>query len=362
VTQAAVLRALDGLPLRVHTGKDLSSVVAVLAGARPGPAVLLRADMDALRMSERTGLFYASEEAELMHACGHDTHVAMLVSAARLLCARREALAGQVVFMFQPGEEGCGGAERMIDEGLLRIADGHLSRAFALHITASIRSGVVACRPGPLMASSDTFTVRVIGRAGHAAMPHQVLDPVPPAAAMVGALQTMVTRRVAATDPAVLTVTQIMAGTTTNIIPDSAELTGTIRAFSEQTRATLHQELRRVCEHVGAAHDCAVRVSIDPGYPVTVNDEHTGVAVLDLATQVFGQRHVELMSEPIMGAEDFSQVLRKVPGALAFLGACPPGTDPAHAAPNHSDRVLFDESAMEYGVALYAAFALDALR
>ena len=183
VTQAAILRTLGGLPLKVRSGAGLSSVVAVLDGERRGPTVLLRADMDALPLAERTGLAFASEQDAAMHACGHDTHVAMLASAARLLCERKAALAGHVVFMFQPGEEGQGGADQMIEEGVLTAADTAVYRAFALHITSSTTSGVVACRPGPLMASSDTFTVRVAGRGGHAAMPHDALDPVPAAAA-----------------------------------------------------------------------------------------------------------------------------------------------------------------------------------
>jgi hippurate hydrolase len=361
VTQSAVLRALSGLPLRVRTGTALSSVVAVLDGARPGPTVLLRADMDALPLAERTGLAFASEQDSVMHACGHDTHVAMLASAARLLSDRQAALAGHVVFMFQPGEEGQGGAKTMIDEGVLAAADSPVFRAFALHITANNASGVVTCRPGQLMASSDTFTVRVTGRGGHGAMPHDAIDPVPAAAAMVGALQTMLTRRVPATEPVVLTVGRITAGTTTNIIPRQAVLEGTVRALAEPVRDLVHTELRRVCEHVGAAYGCGVDVSIRRGYPVTVNDEVVASRVIELAKAVLGAKHAEPMARPLMGAEDFAYVLRQVPGALAFLGACPPGVQPGEAAPNHSDHVVFDESAMEYGVALYAAFALDAL-
>jgi amidohydrolase len=361
-TQASVLRALEGLPLRVSTGQALGSVVAVLDGARPGPAVLLRGDMDALPITERTGLAFASENPGTMHACGHDTHVAMLASAARLLAGRRDALAGQVVFMFQPGEEGHHGAEQMLAEGLLRVAAKPIQRALALHMTANVRSGALATRPGPMMASSDSFTVLVTGKGGHGALPHRAIDPVPPAAAMVGALQTMVGRRVEATEPAVLTVGRITAGTTTNVIPETAELAGTIRALSEPTRKLLHEELRTVCEHVGAAHGCRVEVKVQPGYAVTVNDDEVGQHVLELADDVFGAGHAERMRTPMMGAEDFGYVLQRVRGALAFLGACPPGVEPDDAAPNHSDQVVFDESAMEYGVAFYAAFALDALR
>jgi amidohydrolase len=361
VTQAAILRTLGGLPLRVRTGAALSSVVAVLDGDRPGPTVLLRADMDALPLAERTGLAFSSEQDAAMHACGHDTHLAMLASAARLLCDRRAALAGHVVFMFQPGEEGPGGAQPMIEEDVLTAAGSPVQQAFALHITANHASGVVTCRPGPQMASSDTFTVQVTGRGGHGAMPHDALDPVPAAAAMVGALQTMITRRIAVAEPAVLTVGRIVAGTTTNIIPRHATLEGTVRTLAEPTRALVHTELRRVCEHVGAAYGCEVDVVIRRGYPVTVNDETVASRVLALAGDVLGARHAEPMAHPLMGAEDFSYVLERVPGALAFLGASPPGVLPSDAAPNHSDQVVFDESAMEYGVALYAAFALDAL-
>jgi hippurate hydrolase len=361
ITQETIRRTLAGLPLRVTTGTELTSVVAVLDGDRPGPTVLLRADMDALPLAERTGLPFASEQAGVMHACGHDTHVAMLASAARLLCDRRAALAGHVVFMFQPAEEGPGGAEPMLREGVLTAADTPVYRAFAAHITSTSRSGVVTCRPGAQMAASDAFSVLVTGRGGHGAMPHDALDPVPAAAAMVGALQTMLTRRVPATEPAVLTVGRIAAGTTSNVIPATATLEGTVRTLAEPTRALVHAELRQVCEHIGAAHGCRVEVTIRCGYPVTINDDAVARRVLALARSVLGGRHAEPMADPMLGAEDFAYVLNAVPGALAFLGACPPGVTPDVAAPNHSDQVVFDESAMGYGVALYAAVALDAL-
>jgi hippurate hydrolase len=336
--------------------------VAVLHGERRGPTVLLRGDMDALPITERTGLAFASEVAGVMHACGHDIHTAMLASAARLLSTRKAALAGQVVFMFQPGEEGYAGARTMISEGVLEAGGSPVSRALALHITSTVRSGVVTSRPGPIMASVDDFTVRVTGRGGHGASPHDALDPVPAAAAMVGALQTMITRRVSVFAPAVITVGKITAGTTTNVIPETAELIGTIRTLSEHTRTLVQTELHRVCEHVAAAHGCQATVVVEPGYPVTVNDDSVGPGVVDLASAVLGPKHATPMENPLMGAEDFAFVLSEVPGALAFLGACPPGSTPDKAAPNHSDRVLFDESAMGYGVAMYAAFALDALR
>ena len=361
-TQASVLHALESLGLHVSTGKSCSSVTAVLNGERQGPTVLLRGDMDALPLREDTGLAFTSEEDGAMHACGHDTHTAMLVSAARLLASRKAALAGKVVFMFQPGEEGNHGARHMLEEGLLEVAGRPVEQAFALHITSTAPSGVVLCRPGPMMASADAFTVTVTGKGGHGAMPDRAVDPVPAAAAMVGALQTMVTRRFSVFDPAVVTVGRITAGTTSNIIPETAELQGTVRTLSDQARSLVQSEIPKVCEHIAAAHGCTSAFRIDTGYPSTNNDAAVAPRVLDLAAAVLGQKNSALMPEPLMAAEDFSYVLQQVPGALAFLGACPPDVTPEEAAPNHSNRVHFDESAFAHGVALYAAFALDALR
>ncbi|HEX6343401.1 M20 family metallopeptidase [Umezawaea sp.] len=362
VTRAAVLEALADLPLKITLGERTSAVVAVLEGGKPGPSVLLRGDMDALPLQEDTGLDYASEVDGTMHACGHDTHVAMLASAARLLCERRAELAGRVVFMFQPGEEGQHGARFMLEEGLLDVAGPRVEKALAVHITSTLRSGVVTCRPGPIMASADTFHVTVTGRGGHGGMPHDAIDPVPPTAAMVGALQTMVARRVSVHEPAVVTIAHLRAGTTTNIIPETALLEGTVRTLSAATRTLVHQELRQVCEHVAAAHGCTATVEVVPGYPVTVNDDVVGPHVLDLAARAIGPAWAEPMLDPLMGAEDFSYVLERVPGAMAFLGACPPGVDLAVAEANHSNRVLFDDDAMVHGVVLHTAFALDALR
>lgn len=360
-TQRAVQQALADLPVTLHAGSSTSSVVGLIEGDRPGPTVLLRADMDALPLSEDSGVPFRSEVDDAMHACGHDTHVAMLASAARLLAERRSELAGTVLLMFQPGEEGYHGAHHMLSDGVLDLA-APPERALALHVTSTLDCGLVQSRPGPIMASSDVLRVTVTGRGGHASAPHNALDPVPAAAAMVGALQTMVTRTLNVFDPAVVTVSRISAGNTSNVIPETAELEGTIRALSEPTRATVREEAVRVCENVAAAHGCTAAVDIEHGYPVTVNDATVGPQVVELAGRVLGERHAEPMPNPMMGSEDFSYVLAKVPGAMAFLGACPPGTDPDEAAPNHSNRVVFDESALVHGVALYAAFALDALR
>jgi hippurate hydrolase len=361
LSQAAVLGELADLPLRVHTGDGLSSVVAVLDGDRPGPTVLLRGDMDALPLTEETGLPYSSELAGSMHACGHDTHTAMLASAARLLCARRSELGGRVVLMFQPGEEGQHGARHMLDEGLLDVTGVAPERAYALHISATMPTGTVQTRPGPIMAAADVLRVTVHGRGGHASAPHDALDPVPAAAAMVGALQTMVTRRVSALEPAVLTIGHIRAGSTSNVIPETAYLEGTLRTLSHAARATLREQAALVCEHTAAAYGCTATVVIEPGYPITVNDPDAAGTVDLVAADVLGTDRVSPMQSPILGAEDFAYVLDRVPGALAFLGGCPPGTQPGLAAPNHSNRVVFDEAAMADGVAVYAGLALDAL-
>ncbi|HVC69095.1 MAG TPA: M20 family metallopeptidase [Acidimicrobiales bacterium] len=356
-TQQAVLDALDGLGLDISVGTATSSVTAVLEGARPGPTTLLRGDMDALPMPEDTGLPFASEVDGVMHACGHDAHVAMLAGAARMLAARRHTVAGRVVFMFQPGEEGFAGARHMLDEGLLDRT-GPVDRAFAIHITPIFPSGMVATRAGTLMASADEFIATVTGRGGHASMPHDAIDPVPVACEIVTALQSMATRRLPAFDPAVVTVASIRAGTTSNVIPERAVLEGTVRAVSESSRALALDGVRRVVEHVAAAHLCSAEVSARlEGYPVTVNNDAVAERALQVAGALIGPEHTLRMPTPVMGAEDWSFVLQRVPGAMAFLGAAPVGID--RPAPNHSNRMLIDESAMATGMALYAAMALD---
>ena len=362
-TQARVLEALDGLPLTVATGEGQSSIVADLDGGRPGPTVLLRGDMDALPVPEDTGLDFASEVEGAMHACGHDAHTAMLAGAARLLAGRRSELAGRVRFLFQPGEEGHGGAAVALREGLLDASDGTepVSWAFAVHQSPSFPSGMVATRPGPLLASADEVFVTVRGRGGHASMPHLANDPVPVACEVVQALQTWVTRRVDVFQPAVVTIGRIRAGTTTNVIPESARLDGTIRTVAPRVRAEAHAAVRRIAEHVAAAHDMAAEVEIRDGYPVTVNDGAAADDVLATARWLMGDELSLALPSPVMGAEDFSYILDRVPGAMAFLGTRPPGVPAAEVASNHSNRMVIDESAMATGVALYAASALRRL-
>ncbi len=363
-TAEQVLGALDGLPLEVTRHETTSGIAATLEGARPGPTILLRGDMDALPMPEDTGVDFASEIDNRMHACGHDLHTAMLAGAARLLSERRDEISGRVLFMFQPGEEGHHGAKLMLEEGLLELpalSDGSesaIDAAYALHMSSALPTGSVATRGGPVMASADTMHIRITGKGGHASSPHYALDPIPVACEIVQALQTMITRSIDVFNPAVVTVGRIAAGTTTNVIPESASIDGTIRAVSERTRAKVHEGIERVAEGIAAAHGCGCEVVIDAGYPVTINDRSFADLSLDLAAEVVGTDKVVTLPNPVMGAEDFSYVLQRVPGAMLFLGGTPHDRNPATAAPNHSNRVYFDEQAMTTGIALYSTAAL----
>ena len=362
MTQAVILEELATLGLEGTKGKALSSVVAVVRGGRPGPTVLLRGDMDALPLREDTGLDFASEIDGAMHACGHDTHVAMLLGAARLLQERRADLPGSVILMFQPGEEGMGGAKTMIEEGLLDAAlaeaGARPTGALAIHISTRYPTGEIHLRPGPQMAATDVIRITVRGRGGHASAPHTALDPIAVAAEIVLALQAMVTRRIDVFDPAVVTIAQITAGTTNNIIPETAFLFGTIRSVSEPTRAEVRAGVRRVADGIAAAHGATAEVDLEPGYPVTINDPAYTAFVMDTARSLIGTDRVVELRAPVMGAEDFSYVLQQVPGAMAFVGGTPPGVNPASGPQNHSNLVVFDEDAMPVGVALYAAVAI----
>ena len=353
-TQAALLAALVGLPLDVETGVSSTSITATLTGGRPGPMVLLRGDMDALPMPEDSGVDFASESPGVMHACGHDAHMAMLVGAARLLAAHRQDLAGSVRFMFQPGEEGFTGSAHMIDEGVL---DG-VAAGFAIHVTPNLPSGWIATRPGPLMASADEVFITVRGRGGHASTPHLAADPMPVACEIVGAIQTAVARRVDAFAPAVVSITQIQAGTATNVIAETAEMAGTIRTVSERTRSAVHEDLSRLAQGIAAAHGLSAEVRIEKGYPVTTN--HAGVAklVLEVAAEVLPGSHAVEAPAPTMGAEDWSLVLQQIPGAMAFLGVCPPDiVDARHAPSCHSNVMRMHDDAMAAGVALHVGMA-----
>ena len=353
-TQKAVLESLSDLELELHTGGATSAVLAVLRGARPGPTLLLRADMDALPLQEDTALAFRSERDGAMHACGHDAHVAMLAGAARLLAARRAELPGTLKFLFQPGEEGYAGARVLIEEGLLE-GEPRVEAAFAIHVDSSLAAGCVATRPGPLLAAGDVFSIDLVGQGGHAAQPHLARDPIPAACEIVTALQSVVTRQMYAFDPVIVSVTRIQAGSAANVIPERAHLLGTIRTVSERSRNLVRERFERVVRGIAAAHGLEVKVHVLPGYPVTVNHADFTAFAQGVASELFGPERVVSLEAPIMGAEDFSYVLQRVPGALVFLGARPEG---GAGAPLHSNRMLLEEAALADGVALHAAVAL----
>ncbi|HEY4019310.1 MAG TPA: M20 family metallopeptidase [Pseudonocardiaceae bacterium] len=361
-TQETVLAALDGLPLEISTGKSLSSITAILRGTTSdGPVVLLRGDMDALPIVEKTGLPYASRHEGAMHACGHDLHTAGLVGAARLLSERRAELPGDVVFMFQPGEEGAHGAEKMIEEGILTAAGRKADAAYGLHVVSyRLPSGRFACRPGPLMSASDGLFVDVIGKGGHGAKPYLTRDPMPAACEMVLALQTMVTRRFNIFDPVLITVGLINGGTKRNIIPDRVRFEATIRTYSPENRALVKQLCVEVLSGIAAAHGVRVEVEHDPEYPVTVNDETEAAFVERTVRDVFGDERYQHETTPESPSEDFSFVLNSVPGAYLFLGACD-AQDPDAAPSNHSPQAVFDDSVVPAGAALLAELALRRL-
>lgn len=355
-TTEKIKAALAGLPLEIHEGNSTTGFVAILRGGRDnGRTVLLRGDHDALPMQEETGLPFASKVPGAMHACGHDSHTAMLVGAAKILSARKDDLPGTIVFMFQPGEEGYHGAQYMIDDGLLDIA--RPEAAFALHISPNIPAGVVVSRPGPLLASADTLHATIRGKGGHGAMPHDCLDPIPVACEIVTALQTYVARQVPVMDPAVLTIAQINAGTAHNIIPAEAKMVGTLRTLSEEIRAKVQAAFVRIVENIAAAHGATAEASIDQGYPVTMNDPRATALMKACAEQLGGEQGWASMPAPMMGAEDFSYVLREVPGAMAFLGVAPEGSDFRTNPPLHNTRMTIEESVMTRGVAMHCAMA-----
>ena len=360
-TRDKVRAALAGLPLEWREGPSTTGLVATLkGGAGEGRCVLLRGDMDALPMPEETGLDFASTIPGTMHACGHDTHTAMLAGAVRLLCARRDALKGEVRFMFQPGEEGFHGAKFMLEDGLLGgTSTGRAlpEAAFALHVMPNAQHGLVAGRPGALMASADQFDITVSGRGGHAAMPHQALDPVPVACEIVTALQAVVARQFDAHDPVIATVARIEGGTAHNIIADYATLRGTLRTLSARHRSKLHAALEQLATGIAAAHGASASVTITPGFPVTHCDPRAVDLGEAVAHDLFGEAAFRRLDQPIMGAEDFSYVLEHVPGAMFFLGVAAEGAD-WHSCPAiHSPRMTVDENALPRGAALLAGCA-----
>lgn len=358
-TRAKVRARLAHLPLEWREGPSTTGAVAILRGrAGDGRSVLLRGDMDALPMPEETGLEFASQVPGTMHACGHDAHTAMLAGAAELLASRADTLKGEVQFMFQPGEEGHHGARFMLDDGLL---DPLPDAAFALHVFPNAPHGVIGGRAGALLASADQFGIEVIGRGGHASLPHETIDPMPVACEIVTALQATVTRKFSVFDPVVVTVAKIEGGTTHNVIPDRVRIGGTMRSLSPQSRERLRENLRLVAAGIAGAHGLTAEIDVIEGFPVTVCDERA-VGFGERVTQgMFGERAFLRLENPVMGAEDFAYVLEKVPGAMFFLGVSHEGEDWTQCCGIHSTRMMIDETVLPQGAAFLAGLAQEFL-
>ena len=354
-TRDKVRMALAHLPLEWREGPSTTGMIAVLkGGAGSGRRVLLRGDMDALPMPEETGLDFASQVPGAMHACGHDAHTAMLAGAAELLAKRAAGLEGEVYFMFQPGEEGHHGARFMLNDGLI---DPLPDAAFALHVFPNAPHGTLGGRTGPLLASADQFRVHVRGRGGHASLPHETMDPVPVACEIVTALQAMVTRKFSVFDPVVVTVARIEAGTTFNVVPDTAFIQGTMRSLSAQSRERLRENFRLVVAGIAGAHGLTADIELIEGFPVTICDGRAVALGEQVAGDLFGADAFLRLDNPVMGAEDFSYVLEKVPGAMFFLGASHAGEDWTQCCGIHSTRMMLDEAVLPRGAAMLAGLA-----
>ena len=353
-TAGVVAARLRHLGIDVHEGIAKTGVIGVLHGTRPGRTIMLRADMDALPMPEESDHDYRSTVDGVAHACGHDGHVAILLGAAALVADRRDDLAGTIVFCFQPAEEGGGGASLMVQEGVLERFS--VVRAYGLHLTSLLPVGMTAFRAGPLLASADTLDLTVHGRGGHASLPHTSVDPILAASSVVVALQQVVSRQVDPVEPAVVSICSLHAGTTYNVIPSDATLKGTVRTFNEELRSQMPEKIRRViagaCDSAGATFD----LSYTPGFPVTANDADQTAYVRALAASTLGDARV-MTSPPVMGSEDFSYFAQRVPACFYFLGAM---SDARTAYPNHHGKFDIDERALETGIRLTAALALDA--
>jgi amidohydrolase len=372
-TAALVADHLRRLGLdEVRTGVAHTGVVGLLRGGAPGPVVALRADMDALPVTEQLDLPFASrvrttwngEEVGVMHACGHDCHVAVLMGVAEILAGLRAQLPGSVKFIFQPAEEMPpvgeeGGARLMIQEGALEHPAPQA--IFGLHVTSRLHAGVIGYRPGPAMASSDRFRITVHGRQTHGAQPWMGVDPIVTSAQIVLGLQTLVARTVdIAHEPAVVTVGTIRGGVRENIIPDEVEMRGTIRSFDEKTRDELHERVKNLAEFVARGSRASCDVCLLKGYDVTSNDPALTEQMVPTLQRVAGAARVQLVDK-VTGAEDFSFFQKVVPGVFYFVGVTPPEVDLAQAYSNHSPRFVVDESALLLGVRSLAQVACDYL-
>jgi len=360
MTQKVLMDALAGLGLELHRGRDLTSVVAVLRGgsrAVEGPGnVLLRSDMDALPVVEETGLDFASTNGS-MHACGHDLHMAMLVAAAHRLADIRHDLPGDVVFVFQPGEEGHGGARMMLKEGVLNVSGAKPAAAFGMHaLSYHVPNNQIGLRPGPIMSGSTLVRVTFTGRGGHGSAPHLTNDPLLAGSLFVSAVTTAVSRAVDMFDPHTLTFGSFQAGTSYNVIPDRVVLLGTLRSFSADVADRARGVIREVAESVARAHAVDVDVTLTEDTVPTSSDPHE----VDIA-RTADQHNTVILDRPISVSEDFCWFLKEVPGVFVLLGAQLPTPDGSPPASNHSAKATFDESAMVVGSELEVNWAIQRL-
>jgi amidohydrolase len=373
-TAAKVADHLRSLGLKPQTGVAHHGVVAIIEGGKPGPKVALRADMDALPVTEQTGLPFASkvtttfngQATGVMHACGHDGHTSILLGIADALVATRKELPGSVMLVFQPAEEGVppgekGGAPLMLQEGIFQAFKP--DAIFGLHVFSTLQAGQIGVRQGPLMAASDRFTIKVKGRQTHGSRPWGGIDPVVAAADVIGAAQTIVSRRTdLARLPAVVTFGTVHGGIRFNIIPDDVEMSGTIRTFDLGMREKIFADLKNVAEHVSAAHGATAETRIPdaPGNPVTVNDPELTARMIPSLEAVAGKDNV--VEPPLqMGAEDYAYFAKEVPSMYFFVGSTAKGIDPATAPSNHSPQFNMDESALDLGLRAMLQVTLDYL-
>jgi amidohydrolase len=351
-TAAYVAERLARLGIEHQTGVAETGVVGLIRGAHPGRCVLLRADMDALPLTEETGAEYASQTPGVHHACGHDGHTAMLLGAAEILNQRREHLHGTVKLVFQPAEEGPGGAKPMIEAGVME--NPRVDACFGLHLSNDNPLGTLAIQGGALQASADLFDINIEGDGGHAAMPHQTVDVVAVGAAMVGELQRIVSREIDPRDPAVITIGSFHAGTAPNIIPQRADLGGTIRTLDPEVQEFVHRRLREIAAGTASAARARADVRVTRLYPATINDEGMASFARSVVEQMAG---VQIVSQrPIMGAEDMSYFLNAAPGCFIFVGSA--NRDRGLHHPHHSPLFDFDEAALSIGVEVHCRLAL----
>jgi len=357
-TAGIVAKELTSLGLEVHTGVGGTGVVALLDGAKPGPVVLVRADMDALPIREETGAPYASQNPGVMHACGHDGHTAVLLTVAKMLNAHRNQLSGTVKFMFQPAEEGMGGAEKMIEDGVLE--NPKVNVALALHVWNEKPVGWVGIAGGPVMAGAEIFKIKVRGKGGHGAVPHLAVDPILAAAQVVSALQGIVARNIAPLQTAVVSVCTIHGGETFNVIPPTVEMTGTIRTFEPAVRTRVLERFEKTVHSIAEGMGCQAEIELQILTPATINQPETAARVQAVARRLFPEADVDTANYITMGSEDFAFVLEKVPGCFFFIGSANPekGLDAGH----HHPRFDIDEAALPRGAALMAATITDLLK